>query len=155
VDSYHGPMGSLLRRAKYRPDRSLMIQLAQIMAEASFDLPSFDAIVHVPVPWFRKIRRGFDQAELLADGIQKQLEIPHIRVLRRHGFEEQASKSIDDRQETILDRFSCQPNRKLPETILLVDDVVTTGNTFEGCAVELYQQGVRTIIGFSLLSARL
>ena len=155
VDSYHGPMGTLLRRAKYRPDRKLMGSLGYLMAAGSLELPSFDAIVHVPVPWHRKLHRGFDQAEILAASIQRQLRVPHIKVLRRHGFQEQASKTIEERREKILDRFSCDLKQELPASILLVDDVVTTGNTLEGCAAELYQQGVRQIIGFSLLSALL
>ena len=155
VDSYHGPMGTLLRRAKYRPDRKLMTSLGRLMAVGSLELPSFDAIVHVPVPWHRKLRRGFDQAEILAASIQRQLRVPHIKVLRRHGFQEQASKTVEERRKKILGRFSCDCRQELPASILLVDDVVTTGNTLEGCAAELYQQGVREIIGFSLVSALL
>jgi ComF family protein len=151
--SYHGAMGSLLRRCKYRPDRTLMNKLSARLAAASLDLPYFEAIVHVPIPWRRRFARGFDQGEILARAIHKQLGVPHVPILKRIEQKEQAGIRYADRKRNLLARFKIKEKYRLPKRILLVDDVVTTGNTMESCAAELYHIGVREIIGFSLASA--
>jgi ComF family protein len=125
------------------------------MALAAFTLPPFDAIVHVPVPWYRKIHRGFDQSEILAQEIHRHLCVPHLKILKRHWGKEQAGLEKKDRNKQMLGRFSCAQKVFVPPKVLLVDDVVTTGKTLEGCAAELYQVGVQEIIGFSLATALL
>ena len=152
---YHGVMGTLIRRCKYRPDRTLLRHLADRSADAAMDLPFFEAIVHVPVPWTRRMHRGFDQGELLAKSIAHRLQVPHLSVLGRIDKKEQAGLTMDARRRKITERFYCKPATNIPSIVLLVDDVVTTGNTMESCAVELYEYGARKIIGFSLASALL
>lgn len=151
---YHGPVGSLIRVGKYSSKRRIFKELGHLMAECALDLPSFDAIVHVPTPWHRRIFRGFDQAEILADAIQQFLEIPHHKILRRHGFDRQALKTKAERQRQFVGRFSAS-DIILPKRILLVDDTITTGATLESCAAVLYQQGAMEIIGFALSSTKL
>jgi len=153
LSPYHGPMGSLIRQGKYMSKRRLFTVLGRLMAEAALDLPAFDAIVHVPVPWHRKIHRGFDQAEVLAQAIQTFLSVPHYKVLRRKGFERQAQKTMEARAQNFLSQFYCL-EQKLPSRILLVDDTITTGATLEACGAALYQQGVEEIIGFALSSTK-
>ena len=101
------------------------------------------------------MRRGFDQSEILAQAVHHQLGVPHLPILRRSGFQEQAGKTKHERQATIVGRFSCRSGVALPRRVLLVDDVVTTGNTVDSCAAELYQAGAEKIIAFSLASALL
>ena len=153
LSPYHGPMGSLIRQGKYGAKRRLFEQLGRLMAEAALDLPHFDAIVHVPVPWHRRLLRGFDQAEILAESIQIFLSVPHYKVLQRHGFQRQARKSIAHRESNFLGEFSCI-DCELPERILLVDDTITTGATLAACGAALYQQGVREITAFALSSTK-
>lgn len=153
LSPYHGPMGSLIRQGKYTSKRRIFKGLGKLMAEAALDLPEFDAIVHVPVPWHRKILRGFDQAEILAETIHEFLSVPHYKILKRKGFDRQAQKSIDERSQNFLGQFSSS-SQTLPARILLVDDTITTGATLEACAGVLYQHGATEIIGFALSSTK-
>jgi len=150
---YHGPMGTLIRKGKFGSKRRIFMELSRLMAECALDLPEFDAIVHVPVPWHRKISRGFDQAEILAEAIHQFLAVPHYKVLRRYDFTKQVSRSKKQRREKLLGRFFCI-DVQLPARILLVDDTITTGATLESCAAVLYQQGAEEIIGFALSSTK-
>ena len=154
LGGYSSALGSLIRRGKYRPDRHIFQELGREMAEASLDLPLFDAIVHVPVPWHRRIKRGFDQSEILASQMAKMLDVPRYNALRRHGFIEQASRTKEERLQRILGRFSMR-DIELPETILLVDDTITTGATLEACASELLQSGVKEVFAVAVSSIQI
>ena len=78
--------------------------------------------------WFKKIRRGYNQAELLAEGISKSLGVVHLPLLKRKKQKSvQALKSRRQRKENISQIFEINEKQKVPEgTILLVDDVLTT-----------------------------
>lgn len=144
---YAGPLGALVRRGKYRPDPGAVLELgARLGAAARGRLPRVDAVVHVPVPPLRRLRRGFDQGELLARAVAHALGRPHLCVLRRVRAVEQASHSHRERGAAARGAFRLRPGRALPEHLLLVDDVCTTGGTAAACADELLCGGARSVI---------
>ena len=110
------------------------------------------------MPWSREWSRGFNQSAILADQIHQLLGVPHLQLLQRIDATEQASKKVHHRTKVLTGRFIVNPRffrNDIPNTILLVDDVVTSGATFNGCAIELLSMGVQRIICVALASGKL
>ena len=102
------------------------------------------AAVAVPLPFWRGRRRGFNQAELLARPVARELGIPLVRgVLRRRSRPPQTLVSPSARRRNVRGAFRA---RALPEwltgrPLLLVDDVFTTGSTVEAAVRALIRAG--------------
>ncbi len=99
-----------------------------------------DLIVPVPLHLFKRLRRGYNQSEYLAEGLAKELERPveTKSVIRRVHNPSQARKPKEERWENVRDIFAVRhPERLKGRHILLVDDVFTTGATITSCAVAI------------------
>ena len=110
--------------------------------------PRFDYIVPVPLHWRKKLKRGYNQAEIIAKGIKSALPYNCIilpDILHRHTFTgTQTARDRIHRWHNVSGAFELNPSckKRLPEGshILLVDDVLTTGATLEACATILVEQ---------------
>jgi ComF family protein len=147
---YSGPMGALVRRAKYRPDAYLMRRLAGLMADSLPVLPAVDAVVHVPTSSVRQLQRGFDQAGVLAAATASKLQVPHAGILRRADQTEQAGRGRAARMCGLSFRFTVRG--VVPKSVLLVDDVRTSGATLDACALALLGGGARNVQAVVLAS---
>lgn len=108
--------------------------------------------VLIPVPLDKKrLRwRGFNQAEELAKGISKFLNIEILNniLIKTKETLPQVELSDEERKENIKGAFACQNQEKIKgRKILLVDDIYTTGSTMEECARVLKKAGAKEIIG--------
>lgn len=109
-----------------------------------FNDAGIDMIVPVPLHWFKKRTRSFNQSERLAGLISTETGIPvKTNILRRNvPTPTQTRLSRTERAENVKRAFSFRPRSKLNgETALLVDDVMTTGATASSCARILKQNG--------------
>lgn len=151
---YEGPLGALVRRAKYRPDPAVVVELAHRLAQATRGrLPPIDAVVPVPIPARRRMWRGFDQGEYLARAVARAQDRPLIRALKRVNPEEQAGRSARERRARAAGSFRCTAPH-LPPRVLLVDDVLTTGATVAACADELLAAGAQAVLAVFVAGAR-
>lgn len=109
-----------------------------LLASGRFD--DIDLLVPVPLHWWRRIQRGYNQSELLCRGIAQvmQREV-NTRALRRHRYTQQQSLQASmDREANVQDAFSLRhPKDLVGRHILLVDDVLTTGATISSCCQAL------------------
>ena len=106
--------------------------------------PMIDCIVPVPSHPWRRLRKPWAAAELLAKSVSKRLEKPVVRLLRRHGLGRQTGQSRARRLELTQKSFS--PRGKTGRrTLLLIDDVTTTGTTLRRAAKALRQAGAKDI----------
>ena len=137
---YEGPLGAMIRRGKYIPDgRTIEFLGRRLSAAASRRLPLVDRVCHVPVPWTRRARRGFDQSELLARQLSRALDRPWSPLLVRMSSSEQAGRDRHRRRQWARGAFR---SRSIADArILLVDDVHTTGSTASACAAALTEAG--------------
>lgn len=111
-----------------------------------------DALVPVPIHPSRRRTRGFNQAEILAQQIGRQLEIPvYPQGLKR------AKKTLPQKQLNQEERLRNLRQAFVPgdlpreaETVLVVDDIYTTGSTMEACACALKAMGVSRVYGLTL-----
>ena len=122
------------------------------------------AIEIVPVPLHRwRLRwRGFNQAEIAAERISESLgwSVAADAIKRVRNPKPQAD--MPDKQsriENMLNVFACPPKNDLSylagKTILLIDDVSTTGSTLNDCARALKGVGAKEVIGFVFARGRL
>jgi predicted amidophosphoribosyltransferase len=135
--SYEGGGRELVARLKYRNARSTVRWLAVNMA-ALVDAGDVDLVTWVPTTTDRRRRRGFDQAELLARAVARQLGRPCRPLLTRGAGPPQTGRSSLERRAgpTLAARPSRAGGR-----VLLVDDVVTTGTTIAVAAHALRVAG--------------
>ena len=139
--AYVGAGRELLARLKYRNQRSSVRWLASAMAAAlPPGLPAV-ALTWAPTSHQRRRRRGFDQAELLARALGRELGLPVVALLKRVDAAGQTGRSRSQRSRA--PEFSSR--RPPPATVLLVDDVVTTGATLQAAAQSLIREGANRV----------
>lgn len=150
---YDGIVARIVRGYKYSDKRWLSRFMGDRMAKAARNLGGFEAVCHVPLHEKRLKARGFDQAELLAKHIARELDIPFVvGANRTRNTKTQTKLNKQQRRENMRDAFT--PNARLSGRILLIDDVLTTGATAAACAQALYVAGARCVFLLTFARAR-
>jgi ComF family protein len=154
---YRGQLKILIRLLKFsdRPDlaRPLASRAVKVLSGRRALVRDFDRIVPVPLPLLRRLRRGYNQAALVARELGMLLEIPvNPRALRRRGLgRAQASLPSSRRPANIRGAILLRRRADVAgRSILLVDDVWTTGATLAECSRVLRRGGARRVVAFSL-----
>lgn len=117
------------------------------MAGAARELAT-DLVVPAPLHASRRRERGYDQAALLARAVSRELSLScDANALKRtRRTKQQVSLGPEERRNNVVGAFTAvRPLRG--ETVLLVDDVYTTGATMDAAATALLEAGARTVIG--------
>jgi ComF family protein len=121
--------------------------LGTLMAQAAVDTEA-DIVVPVPLHTSRKRERGYDQAALLARALARELKVPceTDRLRRTRPTAQQATLQADERHANVAGAFEAT-GRLDGSSVLLVDDVMTTGATMSAAAVGLTDAGASRVIG--------
>ena len=111
-----------------------------------------DATVPVPLHSARKRERGYNQSELIAEGLQKQVGLLFLRkALKRVRFTSTQTKlGGEARAKNLRGAFQADITQVQGKKLLLVDDVCTTGSTLEECRQELMRAGATEVGAFVL-----
>lgn len=144
----------LVRKAihtyKYRFARELDAPLALLLAQSirHTSMPAPDVIIPVPLHPRRLRWRGFNQATLLARALNLQIPlIPDILQRTRYTRPQVTMRDRHARAENLRDAFVVTDARAVRgKTILLVDDVITTGSTLAYCARALKRAGAQCVL---------
>ena len=155
---WQNPLKQLVYGLKYYRARPLAQHLSGLLIKTV--LPFADEIdLIVPVPLHRRKLwdRGFNQAELLAREVSKELHKPLVFPLSRRRFTRpQWGLGKRERQTNLAAAFTIKP-ALIPQiagrNILLVDDIVTTGATLNECSAALMKNGARAVWGLVLARA--
>ena len=138
------------RKIKQQNCESLAIELGRrvgcwLQNYEPFDSSVYDFVLPIPQHWFRRITVRYNQAEVLAENIARELEIP----IRRHWLHrtrwtnKQGTKTIVERRSSVIDSFGCKQASELKGAkLLLVDDIVTSGATAHDASRALRRAGV-------------
>ena len=113
-------------------------------ARAKFDVAAIDAVVAIPTTLGHKLNRGYNQSAMMAEALAKRLERKFLaRAVTRIGHpKRQSSLSEEERRENVKGTFAVrEPSLVRGRTILLVDDIMTTGATLSECAKTLKAAG--------------
>ena len=122
--------------------------MARFMAPLAGELPTDSILVPVPLHRRRTWTRGFNQAALVANELSKRLGLrAESRLLRRvRPTPPLKGMSLSQRKRTVQGAFRVAPDADLRgRTIVLVDDVLTTGSTSEACAKALQRAGAERV----------
>lgn len=108
----------------------------------------FDCVIGVPMYPEEQRERGYNQANLLAETVASELELPYsarvlVKYRRNH---RQHTLSLTERRKNIKDVFRvARPEAVEGKTVLLCDDVTTSGSTLNECALILLNAGAKAV----------
>lgn len=133
---------NMIHEFKYRGNKKIGQYFGNMIGRSLLNSNRFDVDVIVPLPLFirKEKMRGFNQAEILCDGIAEMIKRPVIskNVIRKFFTESQTRKHRIERWKNVEGIFFVNDKKSLEgKHILLVDDVVTTGATLEACGIEI------------------
>ena len=114
---------------------------------------SCDSITWVPLNRRRLRQRGYDQARLLAEDLSRRLSVPCLPTLQkiRNNPRQSAAGNAEKRRRNVKGVYAALPEADPGgKTILLVDDIVTTGATLSEAASVLRKAGAASVIGLTL-----
>jgi ComF family protein len=151
VGYYEGPLREAIHRWKYEEKSYLTLFFGEKLAEGFcryWDPQSFDLIIPVPLHSKRLRERGFNQALLLVKELSRRTRIPYSKRLlqKRILTPPQVNLSGGEREKGVRGSFHIQRDEEIEgKSILLVDDVYTTGATVNECSKVLLKAGAERV----------
>lgn len=147
---FEGNLRDLLHLFKYAGKDYLAPLLGGFLARHS-EFSNVDVIVPVPMPFWREIKRGYNQAELLAQYLSTQWEIPVKSVFLKKKYAlSQTLLSKEKRLKNAQKSIYARCHEKGKGSALLVDDVCTTGATLSRCAELLKTAGFNRVFAAAI-----
>lgn len=153
---HDGVIREAIHALKYNRRRDVANRLAQLLCDeiAKSDV-TFDLITSVPLHPSRQAERGYNQAELLAQHTAHARNITYVGALQRiRATADQIGLDGRARRTNVADAFTAIPSLVHDKTVLLIDDVSTTGATLDACAVALFQAKARAVYGLTVARPR-
>ncbi len=141
---YDGVVRELIARAKYRNQRYALDWLANAVARQcqATKFPPINCVTWAPTTHTRRESRGFDHAELLARRVARELQLPVAPTLRRLDAAPQTGRPRTQRLiGPVFDATHIEVTRRDQRTVLIVDDVATTGVSLSNAATVLRRSG--------------
>lgn len=156
---YEKQVVKLVHRLKYGGGRYLAENMARFMADIYFDEKlSADFITFVPMHAEKRKKRGYNQAELIARSLSEIIDLPVVNTLERvkqtgnlaRMNKEERAKAIQGAYAPIVTK-----NDISDKSVILVDDVLTTGATANECATVLKKLKCKSVTLLTFASGRM
>jgi len=146
--SYQGNVREAMLRFKFGGRSHYADAFGAMMASKLRGIKA-DCVTWVPVSRLRRFSRGYDQAQLLAEAVARELNLPCITSLhKRHRKKQSRISGFAARKANISGAFSAvNPQQIQGKTIILIDDICTTGATMGEAAYILHLAGAAAIHG--------
>jgi len=157
---YQGPIRELCLSLKHEQNGWIAPWLADVLVQGRPELhhESRGALIApIPLHWWRQWRRGYNQAEELARGLARRLNLARVNPLRRViSTRKLAGLGRTERAGLLKNAFKVRArfSKKLAgRTVILVDDVLTTGATCGAAARALKKAGAKRVIALVVARA--
>lgn len=158
TSDHMGSLRAAIHALKYEHARSLAIPLGDRLA-ACYRLLGWtvDMIVPVPLHTTREREREYNQSQLIGERMAQALSLPCFptALTRRRATPSQVGLTRAQRQQNMADAFRADPALTAGQRILLIDDVQTTGATFQASARALLNVDAVAVYGLTVTAARL
>ena len=156
---YEGTVRRSLLRYKFYGARGFAQGYGRLLAMKLLQShpEGFDCLTWIPVSRLRKLRRGYDQVELLAKAVGRELGMEPVTLLKkvRHNRPQSGISDASMRRANVLGAYR-EVNRQAitGKRILLLDDILTTGATASEAARVLLTSGAKEIHCAAVAAAR-
>lgn len=156
---YEGAVKKAILAFKYKYATEVGKELASCFITSLLGIknlvPSDYCLVPVPIHWYRENVRGFNQSEEIGKQVAQSLgwEFNSDLLIKKKSTNAQAQLSVEERKQNLKGVFSLNPNYTLnakPCTLILFDDVFTTGSTLKEAAKVLKRAGVAKVWGLTI-----
>ncbi|MCD4656758.1 MAG: ComF family protein [Planctomycetes bacterium] len=152
---YKDSAKDLIHKLKFDRQRHVAYSLANMLAShlTTDELISkIDYIIPVPLHWKREMHRTFNQSEIICSTLAKKLKLKYRTniIVRKKATREQSKLTRLERKKNLKDAFALSYAKKHKirnSTIMLIDDVMTTGTTLSECAQVLKKGGAKKVYG--------
>lgn len=157
--AYLDPLPQLINDFKFFGAIWLTEDFADFIEESfrsKHDATSVDVVIPVPLHTNRLKIRGYNQSGLLAASVARRIDrlCDETSLVRIRDTEHQSRSSGEERRVNLNGAFRCaDPSRIRGRTVLLIDDVMTTGSTLDECSNTLLDGGAIRVIPFALAKA--
>ena len=144
-------------KIKYNGHKNLGIHMGRMLGESLTNDHNIDLIIPLPLHYKKERLRGFNQSDLIAQGVAEKIGKPiHLNIIKRIKYNQSQTKfSKYDRWDNVREIFDLErPELIENKHVLLIDDVLTTGATLESAAQEI-SKAKNTRISIATLAARL
>jgi ComF family protein len=148
---YDGPLREVILAMKHRAGETLAECVGRLWARhhaERFRAVGADAVVPVPLHWWRRLRRGYNQTESLSAAVAREIGAEHRpEWLRRvRPTRSQTILPASARRENVRGAFRASRRATLADrSVLLIDDVLTTGSTASEAARALRLAGAKAV----------
>lgn len=151
---YAYPMDRIIQKFKYEQQLHFQNLLAGSLIDLK--LPKIQAIVPMPISSQRLAERGYNQSLVLAKILAKQLNIPVWQPVARLAQHSQKGLSRIERLDQIEQQFVIATKTRVRyRTVLMLDDVITTGSSLHALKQKLEQLGCQKIYAACIASAEI
>ena len=152
-------MKDIIKRYKFNDKSFLYKPLGAILLETIYEKgldKKIDLIAFVPSHRRKEAIRGYNQSELLAVFVSKELNVPISKTLiKRTHTVDQHFLNKEEREQNLKGAFKVKEREEVEgKSILLIDDLITSGSTMEECAIELKKNEAKAIFALALTSSR-
>ena len=159
VYSHTGTARELIHRLKYNGDRFASEPLVSAMIGVYVEFSQFnscDIVTYVPTSRRRKRLLGYNHAGMLAERVAKYANLPIAHDMLKQGFESSSQVHLmrEERLNAVKNKFEIDnPTHIKGSTILLIDDVLTTGATVKSCSDTLHKAGAYRVCALTASKA--
>jgi len=155
-DEYWSP---LIKSFKYTPRPNLGKYLAKMLADSLREFPhmkGIDSVCAVPLHRHKEAKRGFNQAEILALEVALQLELQYLpgQLVQINANRDQIGLNLEERFRNVQGIYNVTEDFALRDkSVLLIDDVTTSGATLNSAASALLTAGAKSVAAATLAMA--
>ncbi len=156
--THEGILQSAVHALKYEnttaPAGTLALRLADTVRTTNW---TFDMIIPVPIHAARMKERGYNQSQVIGTIMAELTHIPLTTTAlhRSRNTPSQVGLNLTARAHNVHEAFVASPEHVTNSTILLIDDVMTTGATLQECATALLNAGALHVYSLAVSAAKL